>query len=303
MDKLVQGVYAALLTPRRTDDSVDETAFASLIEFLFERDLTSFAINGATGEFCLTAPHHLRSLFSVLHKTSRSPNILCGVGAAGAAQTLELAKIAQGEGARALLLPMPYFFPYRQEDLEAFVQTVAASVSLPILLYNLPDFTTCLEPETSCRLIRDVPNVIGIKDSGKSLNTLRQLTASGSAACRIVGNDAMLAAALGEGLCDGVVSGVACVLPELIRAVFNCGIAADAAALSEVSGLLDSFIQQLSSFPVPWGLKWIAEARGILKASFSQPVSTLRLEQGRVMAEWYGAWRENILPAVLSGKQ
>jgi 4-hydroxy-tetrahydrodipicolinate synthase len=291
---LVQGVYAAVLAPRRPDDSIDESALSRLVEFLLERDISGFALNGATGEFCLTTPHHLRVIFSVVRRLAGGTKILCGIGAAGTAGVLEMARIADGEGADGVLLPMPYFFPYQQEDLDAFVRAVAESIDLPILLYNLPEFASALEPETSCRLIREVPGVIGIKDSGQSLAALRRLTQEQIPACRIVGNDGLLAGALREGVCDGVVSGVACVLPELIRALFYERAHPESARFEQLTQLLDEMREQLSRFPTPWALKWIAEARGICSAAFAQPVSSLRREQAREMMSWYGSWQGNL---------
>jgi 4-hydroxy-tetrahydrodipicolinate synthase len=293
-EKLVHGVYAALLTPRLADDSVDEAAFIRLLEFHLARGISSFALNGATGEFCLTRPRHLRILLSVAHRICGNPKILCGIGAAGVAGSIELGEIAVGEGAQAALLPMPYFFPYEQHDLEAFVHMVAASVPLPVLLYNLPSFTSPLDPETSCRLIRDVPNVVGIKDSGESTATLRLLTNRQIPACRLVGNDGMLVDALREGVCDGVVSGVACVLPELIRAIFDECEDTNSPQFRRLSKLLDDFRDQLARAPVPWALKWIAEARGICAATFSQPLAEIRRQQGRELIEWFRQWQAGL---------
>jgi 4-hydroxy-tetrahydrodipicolinate synthase len=289
-DKLIQGLYAAVLTPRRPDDSVDEPAFARVLEFLVQRGVAAFAINGATGEFCLTTPHQLSTILRVARKAAPGAKVLCGIGAAGIAKSLELARIAAVEGAQALLLPMPYFFPYEQQDLEAFVQTVAAGVVLPILLYNLPKFTTGLTPETSCRLIRDEPNVIGIKDSGGSLATLRQLTAEGSSSCRMVGNDGALADALRERVCDGVVSGIACVLPELISGLYAERDHTGGERFGQLSTLLNAFRSKLEQFPTPWALKWIAEARGICPAAFSQPVTEMRRHQSAELTAWYRNW-------------
>jgi 4-hydroxy-tetrahydrodipicolinate synthase len=299
-DKLVHGVYAAVLTQRDSSDSVDESSLRRLLDFHLERGISSFAVNGATGEFCLTTPSHLRTLLSVMRNAAPHARILCGIGGAGIASSLELAKIAAGEGAQAALLPMPYFFPYDQGDLEAFIQTVAASDNLPVLLYNLPEFTTALKAETSCRLIRDLPNVIGIKDSGRSLDTLRMLTSERIPSCRIVGNDGILADAIRERVCDGVVSGVACVLPELISALFAERDNPSGERFTELSGLLDDFRNRLARFPVPWGLKWIAEARGICTAAFSQTVSAERRQQGQEFIAWYREWEANLIEVVRS---
>ena len=66
---------------------------------------------------------------------------------------------------------------------------------------------------------------LGIKDSSGSLDTVRMLTAEGWG-LRLIGNDEVLGKALEERVLDGVVSGVACVLPELIQRLYAVGTAA-----------------------------------------------------------------------------
>jgi len=295
--KKVSGIYAAVLSPRLADDSIDTGALTKLIRFLVSKGITTFAINGATGEFCLTTPEHLQVLFSTMRSASDGKaQILCGVGAPGIAGTLALSKVAESNGAHALLLPMPYFFPYRQEDLDLYCRKTANGTSLPILLYNLPQFTSGLEKETVRTLITEVPNIIGIKDSSGSLDILRDLCDYGVDACRIVGNDSALAPAQLENICDGVISGVACALPELILELYGQHPQTDAERFDTAAKLLTEFIEQLDTFPTPWGLKWMLEARGVLEATFSLPVTQHRLEQSKAMKQWLSTW----LPDALS---
>src|ERR1700728_4090840 len=220
-EKLVRGVSAAVLTPRLADGSVDAPSLRKLLEFLLGKGISSFALNGATGEFCITTPAQLRTLLATAKEAGGdSSQFLCGVGAADSAQSMLFARIAEDAGVKGLLLPMPYFFPYQQGDLEQFCRSLAASVSIPVLLYNLPQFTSGLQKETVCTLISEVPNIVGIKDSSGSLEILRDLTEHRVHACRMVGNDSVLAPALTEGVCDGVISGIACVTPELIQEIY-----------------------------------------------------------------------------------
>ncbi|CAN5629335.1 4-hydroxy-tetrahydrodipicolinate synthase [soil metagenome] len=299
-DKLITGVYAAVLTPRSEDDSIDVAALEKLIQFLISKGICSFAMNGATGEFCLTTPEQLGIILEAVQKASNGhAEILCGIGAAGTQLAKELAAVAQTYGVKGLLLPMPYFFPYQQEDLDLYCREVAASTDLPILLYNLPQFTSGLEKETVRSLITEIPNIIGIKDSSGSLEILRDLTEHAAEACRIVGNDSALAPAMQERICDGVVSGVACALPEVIQALYAEKGRTNSPEFLRASGLLDAFIEQLNSFSTPWGLKWVVEARGIITATFAQPVTAHRLEQSQTMAVWLKAW----LPQAIETKQ
>jgi 4-hydroxy-tetrahydrodipicolinate synthase len=297
--KPIAGVYAALLTPRGADNSIDLQALKNLVQFLMSHGITAYAINGATGEFCLTTPSELQAILTTVRQvTNGRAEILCGVGAAGTQLAVELAAVAQAEAVMGLLLPMPYFFPYRQEDLDLFCRTVAASTSLPILLYNLPQFTTGLEKETVLTLVQDVPNILGIKDSSGSLEILSYLTQHAPDACRMVGNDSALAPALVQGLCDGVVSGVACVLPEAILALYHKRHDTSSEDFSKAAHRLDEFIDRLNRFPTPWGLKFLAEARGIFVPTFAQPVTAHRVRQGEALAAWFAAWAPTLVPTV-----
>jgi 4-hydroxy-tetrahydrodipicolinate synthase len=290
-EKLVRGVSAAVLTPRLPDGSVDAPSLRKLLEFLLDRGISSFALNGATGEFCMTTPTQLRTLLSVAKEvTGDAAEFLCGVGAPDTAGSIMFARIAQDAGVKGLLLPMPYFFPYQQGDLEEFSRSVAAAVSLPVLLYNLPQFTSGLQKETVHTLITEVPNIIGIKDSGGSLDILRHLSEQRVDACRIVGDDSILSAALRAKVCDGVISGVACGVPELILALYSRGEQDGSVEFAQATQALDELVAQLSVFPTPWGLKWIAQARGVLQAAFPLPNSPARTAQGRQLEQWFKQW-------------
>lgn len=285
--KYVSGAYAAVLTPRKADDTIDVAALVKLVHFLISKGISKFALNGATGEYCLTRPDHLRTILSTVQEASDGKaQILCGVGAPGTALAIELASIAQQHDIQGLLLPMPYFFRYQQEDLELFCREVAKSTTLPVLLYNLPQFTSGLEKETVRKLIVDVPNIIGIKDSSGSLDIIRYLTEHDIDACRIIGNDSALAVAIAEKLCDGVVSGVACAMPEIILNLYAECQHPESPHFKEASTLLGAFIEQLNFFPVPWGLKWTLELRGIISATFSQPVAPHRITQRKQLESW-----------------
>jgi 4-hydroxy-tetrahydrodipicolinate synthase len=290
-DKTITGVYAAVLTPRHPDQSVNVLALRKSFEFLIENGIYSYAINGATGEFCLTTAEHLRKLLQVVREVGGSEvEFLCGVGAPGTVQAIEFSNIAGESGAKGLLLPMPYFFPYAQDDLEQFSRTVAQAVTMPFLLYNLPQFTSGLHKDTVRKLISEVPNIVGIKDSSGLLDILRDLTEHKVQACRMVGNDSVLAPALVEGVCDGVISGIACVMPELIQEIYALRDQANSAEFERSSRLLNELIQQLNAFPTPWGLKWLSEARGIMKAVLAQPTSEHRTKQGRDLMKWFLEW-------------
>jgi 4-hydroxy-tetrahydrodipicolinate synthase len=292
LKKAVSGVYAAIYTPRKKNGGLDENSFRKLIEFLLGRGIRGFVINGATGEYCLTTNNELKRLLRAAKEViNDSADLLAGIGSAGIHGCLDHGKLAMDYGVSCVLLPMPHFFPYAQEDLKAFCGKVAEKLPINILLYNLPQFTTGLESVTVQELITTYPNITGIKDSSGSLEILRDLTKNNIGSCRIVGNDSVLAGSLCENISDGVISGVASVLPDLILSLYELRNNTDTEKFRNSATLLDEFINHLDSVPAPWGLKIVIESLGIIKSSFSQPLSNQRMEQFNHMKDWFGKWK------------
>ncbi len=289
--KPVAGLYAAVLAPRDANGVFDERAFRSLVEFLLGKRVNRVVLNGATGEYCVNSPDDLRRMLAICRDVlGSSGEFLAGIGAAGLHRTLALAEVAQEFGPKALLLPMPHFFPYEQTDLAAWCEDVACRVNTPVLLYNLPRFTTPLAASTAVDLIRSVPNIAGIKDSSGNLEILTALTHNSESACRIVGDDSVLVEALRQSVCDGVISGVAGVLPELMLYLWHRRAALHTVEYGHAAERLAELCDRLSALPVPWALKWLAEARGIAPAVFAQPVSGGRQAQSAELVHWFGEW-------------
>jgi 4-hydroxy-tetrahydrodipicolinate synthase len=297
MNKVVQGVSAAVLTPRLPDDQIDVAAVHALIGFLAAKGILSYAMNGATGEYTLTTPEQLCVLLKAVKDASGNrAQIICGVGANSLSATQALIRVAEDCNAQALLLPAPSFFRYEQQDLAAYASAVAASTRLPVLLYNLPQFTNGYEAATVEQLIIGVPNIVGLKDSSGSLDILTQLTRNNIDAVRIVGNDSVYASGLDNGVVDGVISGVACVLPELMLAIESNFRSGNASAVQAAANLLEQYIDQLVRFPAPWGLKFTAQTRGIFTPHIPIPLSSGRTIARDTMMAWLQKW----IPAALS---
>jgi 4-hydroxy-tetrahydrodipicolinate synthase len=295
----VTGVFAAVLTPRNAHGDIDTKALEHNLQFLMSKGIEGFALNGATGEFCITTPQEFETILHVTADVTRGKaSFIAGIGAASERTAVQLGKIASRSGAAALLLPMPYFFPYSQDDLSAFCRSVAAQLDASILLYNLPQFSSGLLPQTTANLITECDSIVGIKDSSGSLDTVRLLTRNNISSCRIIGNDGALPSALQERLCDGVVSGVACVLPELMQALYKAG-RNRTAQIGELTAQLHDFIVQLDTLPVPWGLKVIAEMRDLAQAHYALPLSGSRTQNIAAFQQWFTTNRTSLLGAQL----
>ena len=285
------GVIAALLLPRDDLGRPEWGAFERNARFVLDMGAVGLCVNGATGEFAGASQAERREAVVRARRVSGSALVVSGIGGTRWTEILALGREAEGAGADALLVPTPYFFSYALEDLAEFYRRLAVEFGIPLLIYNLPAFTGGLDAALAFQLIQELPGIAGVKDSSGQLDLLELLTiAQFGKALRLVGNDTVLAEALTRGLCDGTISGVAGVLPELTVALWKSAAGTDAALFNRLASRLETLIEELDEFPTPWGLKLIAELRGLGPASIGLPLSAERQREAAQFAEWFPRW-------------
>jgi 4-hydroxy-tetrahydrodipicolinate synthase len=289
----IRGLFAAVATPVRDDGRFDEASFDRLVEMLVSAGVDGICIGGATGEY----PHFESSdrVTIIKRAAARLPAdrfLFVGVGGASLQHTLEIGKAAIASGSRALLLPMPMFFRYQQEDLRAYAAHVSRELAAPCLLYDLPDFTNGIAPETTLALLRDEEYIVGIKDSsGRQENLARFLTARGARDWTLlVGDDRLLALGIQSGW-DGGISGIACCCPELLVALARSAAAGDTTETSRLGALLDELISRVSGLPTPWGIRVALDARGLANGALPLPMSAPRRQQVQEFHSWFRTWQ------------
>ncbi len=284
----LSGVFAALITPTGEYGAADLPTLDRVVDFVMDRGMDGVVVGGGTGEYPhFTLAERASMIAQVSKRLDGSGILIASVGTSSIHTTLQLAHCAEDHGASYLLVPMPYFFNYNQDDLAAFCEQVCESVSTPCLLYNLPSFTAGLTVETMARLVESVPNLVGIKDSSgdeKNLEPLRRCPVS-----VMVGDDSLLLPALNAGW-DGVISGIACFAPDLVGSIYRAfrrGEMADAVAQQRV---LDELIEKLVQMPIPWGVRIGLEVRGIPNGPLHQPVAESRKAAIADFEAWVQRW-------------
>ena len=195
----IDGLFAAVATPVQEDGRVDFHTFDRLVDFLVEAGVSGICIAGATGEY----PHfETADRTAIVRRAAgrlpRDRALLVGIGAPSMRQVVELGEEAMAAGSRAVLLPMPMFFRYEQQDLEAFSTRVSGSLRAPCLLYNLPAFTNGLDATTILNLLRAEAFIVGIKDSSGEADNLTTFARAreGHPWSLLVGDDRLVLAGL-----------------------------------------------------------------------------------------------------------
>jgi 4-hydroxy-tetrahydrodipicolinate synthase len=294
----MRGLFAAVATPVRADGGVDEDTFDRLLDLLLATGVDGVCLGGATSEY----PHvETAARMALIRRAAlRIPagrSLLVGIGAPTVQQTLALGRAAVEAGCRALLLPMPLFFRYAQDDLREYCAHVSRTLAAPCLLYDLPDFTNPLAPETTLSLLRDEPFIVGLKDSSGCPDRLETFASARAAQdwTLLVGDDRLLLDGLRAGW-NGGISGVAGFCPELLVALYR---SAAAGRMEEAAGCqqrVEELIERIAPFPAPWGIRVGLAARGIDTGPLPLPLSARRQEQVREFQEWCGRELGSLIP-------
>ncbi len=286
------GLFAAVVTPIQADGRLDLAAFDRVVDFLVEAGVSGICIAGATGEY----PHfetadRIRLISRAVERLPGTCSLLVGIGAPSIRHVVELGRAAVDAGSRALLLPMPMFFRYEQQDLEAFCSRVADTLRAPCLLYNLPGFTNGLAPETVLNLLGSAEFIVGIKDSSGEVDNLSAFAAARGAQpwSLLVGDDRALHLGLQAGW-DGGISGVAGFCPELLVAIYRSFVENRLDEAARLQGLLDELISHISPFPTPWGIRIGLAARGFPTGPLPLPLTGVRRQQIAAFTAWFPSW-------------
>lgn len=171
----MKGAIVAIVTPFK-NGKIDEKAYRKLIEFQIMNGTDGIVPCGTTGESAtLSYEEHERLIELTVEIVNGRIPVIAGTGSNSTREAIELTKHAEKAGADCALLITPYYNKPTQEGLYQHFKAVSESVSIPIILYNVPGRTGVnLLPETVARL-SELKNIAGIKEATGDLRQVSQV--------------------------------------------------------------------------------------------------------------------------------
>ena len=188
---IFKGAGVAIVTPMCEDGKVDYDRFDDLLEFQIKEGTDAIIVCGTTGEAStLTHEEHLDVIRHCVETVAGRIPVVAGTGSNCTETAVYLSTKAEEIGADGLLLVSPYYNKATQNGLYVHFKTVADSVKLPVLLYNVPGRTGCnIQAETVVRLCRDVKNIVGVKEASGNIVQIANLAAMGDGCVDIYSGD------------------------------------------------------------------------------------------------------------------
>ena len=171
---LFTGCGTALVTPFRKDLSLDEEAVRRLARRQVDAGINFLVPCGTTGESPTLAKAELRRVVEIALEEARRGKIrvVAGAGGYNTAEVIERAREYEAIGADGILSVSPYYNKPTQEGLYQHFKAIAAAISLPIILYNIPGRTGVnIEPATMRRLA-EIDNIVGVKEASGNISQM-----------------------------------------------------------------------------------------------------------------------------------
>jgi 4-hydroxy-tetrahydrodipicolinate synthase len=170
------GCGTALVTPFRTDGSLDEPALRNLVRRQIEGGIDFLVPCGTTGESpTLTRAEHLRVVEITLEEAKGKVPVAGGAGGYNTAEVIELAKELRHLGVDGILSVTPYYNKPMQEGLYQHYKAIATAVPLPMIVYSVQGRTgSNVEPATMKRLA-EIDTIVAIKEASGNIGQMAQM--------------------------------------------------------------------------------------------------------------------------------
>ncbi|MCF0131793.1 MAG: 4-hydroxy-tetrahydrodipicolinate synthase [Pseudobutyrivibrio sp.] len=284
---IFRGAATAIVTPMHNDGTVNYEKFAQIIEEQVNGGVDAIVVCGTTGESStLSHEEHLDVIDYCVKQVNHRLPVIAGTGSNCTETAVYLSTEAEKMGVDGVLLVTPYYNKATQNGLYNHFKTVADSINVPVILYNVPSRTGCnILPETAVRLCKDVKNIVGIKEASGDISQVAKLMQLADGCVDLYsGNDDQIIPILSLGGI-GVISVLSNVAPQqthdICQAFFDGDTAKAAKLQLKAIPLIDALFSEVNPIPVKMALNLQGKEVGPLR----MPLSTMEDAHAAVLKQ------------------
>lgn len=280
----LKGSFVALVTPMHEDGSLDLSGLRKLIDWHIAQGTDGLVMVGTTGESPTVGfEEHCELIRIAVEQAAGRVPVIAGTGANSTAEAITLTQCAKAAGAVAGLSVVPYYNKPTQEGLYQHYRTIAETVDLPLILYNVPGRTVAdLSNETALRLAQ-VPGIIGTKDATGNMERATDLIQRAPAGFALYSGDdasALPFMLLGG---HGVISVTANVAPRLMHEMCVAAFAGNLQAAREINNKLLGLHRHLFVEANPIPVKWACAELGLIEKGIRLPLTPLSIQHHAIV--------------------
>lgn len=284
-EKRFSGTYTAIITPFDEKERVDYDALEELIEFQIKNGVKGIVVCGTTGESpTLNSFEHSDVIRFVVDKVQKRVDVIAGTGSNCTKEAIELSKNAQNDEADALLIVNPYYNKPTQEGLYLHFKAISKAVEIPIILYNIKGRTGVnVETPTLLRLIKDCPNIIGVKEASGDINQIREVIAKKPDYFCVLSGDDNLTYELIKSGGDGVISVASNIVPDRISELTKNCLEKNFEKAKKLNEELELLFKTcfIETNPIP--IKYMLAMKKMIKEAYRLPMCKMNLENKKIV--------------------
>ncbi len=281
--KEIKGILCALVTPLTDREDINREAAVRLCNHVTSGGVDGLIALGSTGEqIALDRQAKIAFVQTLRHAMPVGLPLVAGCGATSTRLAVQNAQDAQKAGADAVIVTPPCFYPFGDRELVRYYTEIAASIDVPVYLYNISRYTkTKISPNIVRRLL-DNPRIKGIKESDRDEPYVQELLAIAKQRPDFgvfQGSDRIFLKSFQWG-CRGGVTVVGNIAPSLAPALYRAFLSGNMQRADALqSKLLDyvSVLTMLGRFPLE--IKVILERLGICGATMTSPFAPVTGEE------------------------
>lgn len=273
MNKFV-GTGVALITPFKTNLSIDFEALKRLVEHNIKNGTDYLVISGTTGESVTITKEEKQELISFIAEVNngRLPLVL-GIGGNNTANVINEINTTDLSAIDAILSVSPYYSKPTQQGIYEHFKAIAEASPKPIILYNVPGRTSSnMLPETIVRLATDFNNIIAVKEAAGNFSQYMALLRTKPKDFLIISGDDDLALPVALAGGSGVISVIGQALTKPFTQMINLGLEGNSKAAFELYHQLMPMVNLIFSENNPAGIKAVLEAQNISKSHVRLPL-------------------------------
>lgn len=276
----LNGLHTAIFTPLDLHGEFKPEHYPALLAFQRNAGTDGVAVCGTNGEGVSLSINERKLALETAIRHRETLTIIAGTGATSVVDAVDLTRHAAASGADAALVLPPFFFKAPSaQGLADYFRSIMDSADIPVLLYNIPQFTAVPITDELLKLLADHPNLAGIKDSAGDWNRTLDLITRYPRLKIFTGSDRLLADGYTHGAA-GCISGGANAFPEVLAAVRNAYFAdptGDGARAEQVR--FDKLIDITIKYPFISSTKSIIANRGLPRLGVRPPLTILSHEK------------------------
>ena len=287
IQNIFKGLGIALVTPFKTDGSVDHEAIEKLVDYQLNNGADFLCILATTGETpTLTAEEKTNIKNLVVELNHGRVPILMGCGGNNTAAVVDELRNGDWRGIDGVLSVCPYYNKPSQEGLYQHFKAIANATKLPVVLYNVPGRTGInMKPETTVRLARDCQNIVGIKEASGSLEQVDEILKNAPRDFAVISGDDALTYPMVACGAVGVISVIGNALPKEFSKMLRLEFNNEFAAARKIHHKFTDLFSLLFVDGNPAGVKAMLSEMGFIENVLRLPLVPTRLTTKQRISE------------------